>query len=87
VVINEGSSPRTLHVHAPGTAPGTIERLQAPSLGARVDVTLAGQTYAPSTTTGLLRGTRSAPTVSPVRGEYALSVPPSSATMLTLPPG
>jgi hypothetical protein len=87
VVINEGTSARTLHLRAPGTAPGTIERLQAPSLRARVDVTLAGQTYGPSTTTGLLSGTPIAPTVSPVRGEYALSVPPSSATMLTLPPG
>ncbi len=50
-------------------------------------MTLAGQSFGASTATGLLAGTRSALTVAPVRGAYALSAPPASATMLTLPPG
>ncbi|HEY1515107.1 MAG TPA: glycosyl hydrolase family 79 C-terminal domain-containing protein [Solirubrobacteraceae bacterium] len=90
VVINEGSSTRTLRVAPPaGSATGTgaVERLDAPSLAARVDVTLAGQSFGASTATGLLAGTRSTPTVAPVNGEYTLRIPSSSATMLTLPPG
>ena len=90
VVINEGSSTRTLRVAPPaGSATGTgaVERLDAPSLAARVDVTLAGQSFGASTATGLLAGKQSSPTVAPVKGEYALRVPGASATMLTLPPG
>jgi len=88
VVINEGASARTLRVRAPagsGVA-GTVERLEARSLSARVGVTLAGQSFGASTATGVLAGTRSTPAVTPVRGEYTVRVPSSSATMLRLPP-
>ena len=88
VIINEGSSARTLHLRAPSaSAAGTLEVLRAPSLAARVDVTLGGQSFGASTATGLLAGNQSSPTVAPVKGEYALRVPGASATMLTLPPG
>jgi hypothetical protein len=87
-VINESTRSRTIHIRPPttSTAAGTVEVLRAPSLAARVDVTFAGQSFGPSTATGLLTGKRSAPTVAPVNGDYALRVPASSATMLTVPP-
>jgi hypothetical protein len=87
VVINDGSETRTLAVHAPAATPGaigTIERLQAPSLGASGGVTLGGQRFAPGTTTGLLAGPYRPLAVAPTRGKYTFSVAGGSAAMLTL---
>ena len=86
VVINDGSRSRALAIHVPAAAgaSGAVERLQAPSLGARSGVTLGGQRFAPDTTTGLLAGPRRALTVTPSRGDYAFSVPAGSAAMLTI---
>ena len=89
VLINDGSRTRTLAVRVPAVsagARGTVESLQAPSLGATGGVTLGGQRFAPDTTTGLLAGPRRALTVTPSRGKYAVSVHAGSATMLTIAP-
>ncbi len=64
---------------------GTVERLQAPSLSARAGVTLGGQSFGASTTTGLLSGPRTTFTIAGTTGGYVLRVPPASAALLTLP--
>ena len=87
VVINEGSGARTVDVRVHGASrTGTIELLTAPSIGATSGVTLGGQSYGNSTTTGRLAGARKTNTIAPTRGGYVLSVPPASAVMLTMPP-
>ena len=91
VVINKGPTTRVIRVRAPaGTrakAPaGTVERLEAPSLSARAGVTLGGQSFGASTTTGLLSGPQTTSTIAGTTGGgYLLRVPPASAALLTLP--
>lgn len=95
VLINEASQTRVVHVRvreASGT--GTVELLTAPSIRARTDVTLGGQSFGASTATGLLAGAPKTNAVSPSpspgpgpgRGEYALRLPAASAAVLTVPP-
>jgi hypothetical protein len=47
-------------------------------------VTLGGQSYGTSTTTGLLAGPQRTRTVAPTDGEYMLRVPPATAALLTV---
>jgi hypothetical protein len=61
-------------------------RLEAPSLLARRDVTLAGQSFGASTATGLPARPRLTRAVSPTAGDYVFRVPAGSAATLTLPP-
>jgi hypothetical protein len=85
VLINRGGSARTVDARIPSAVgPGTVERLQAPSLGAQSGVTLAGQSFGSETTTGLLTGALKQETVKPVSGTYVVKVPGASAAMLTL---
>lgn len=87
VVINEDASPHVFGVRAhAGSGNGTLELLQAPSLGARGDVTLGGQGFGANTRTGLLSGRQRTQTVVASGGDYAISVPGASVAMLTLPP-
>ncbi len=87
VVINQGAGERVVDVRAPGVrGTGTLELLTAPSLGARSGVTLAGQSFGTSTTTGVLAGAPTTTEVAPARGGYALRVPPATAAMLTIGP-
>ena len=84
-MINEGTAARVVDVRARGAAGrGTLELLTAPSLRARTGVTLGGQSYGKSTTTGLLAGAPEPRAVVPTSGEYVLRVPPASAAMLTV---
>lgn len=86
VLINEGTRARTLAVRVPGaSAAGTLERLDAPSLRAQGDVTLAGQHF--SATTGLPAGRLRSPAVTRSREGYVVRVPAASAAMLTVPTG
>ena len=88
VVINETTTRRVVRVRV--SAPfqtATLELLTAPSLRATSRVTLGGQSFGSSTTTGQLAGTQRTDAVPPTRGEYTVRVPPASAAMLTLPPG
>jgi hypothetical protein len=88
VLINESSATRALVFRAPtgATGPASAELLQAPSLGATTGVTLGGQSFAPSTTTGVIAGTPVSTPVAPVAGKYSFALPPASAAMLTWAP-
>jgi len=84
VAINEGTSARLVVLRAPaGTlGSGTLERLEAPGIGATGRVTLAGQTFGAAT--GLPVGRRRIASVARRDGRYVFRVPASSAAMLTL---
>jgi hypothetical protein len=84
VVNDDMTGSRTLAIRVPtARGRGTLERLQAPSLLAHHDVTLGGQSFGRSTTTGLLSGGSDASSVGPRRGAYVVKVPAASAVLLT----
>jgi hypothetical protein len=88
VLINRSTSSRTVTVRIPsvsGTA--TVERLEAPSAQATSGVTLGGQSFGPETTTGLLAGASQITSLSSKSGGYAVTLPGTSAAMLTLSSG
>jgi len=62
----------------------TLERLQAPSATATQGVTFAGQTFGPSTNTGLLYGQRNMVVLPEAAGAYVVRLPAASATLVTL---
>jgi hypothetical protein len=82
--INEGTSARMIALRAPAAVrgPGTLERLEAPGIGATGQVTLAGQTFGAET--GRLVGRRRTESVAPRDGRYLFAVPSASGAMLTL---
>jgi hypothetical protein len=88
VLINDYTAQsRTIAVRIPGaTGTATLERLRAPGVSARTGVTLGGQGFGTSTTTGLLSGPSNATTVKPANGDYSVTLPRSSAAMLTIGP-
>jgi hypothetical protein len=89
VIINKGLTLRVRAViRAQGVhAPSRLERLSAPRALARRGVTLAGQHFAPHSTTGSLSGPLRAISVPPRSGAYDVALPPASAAMLTIAPG
>jgi glycosyl hydrolase family 79 len=83
VLINEGSSARTVAVRLPAAAAtAALERLEAPSLTALGHVTLGGQTFGAAT--GLLVGPRHTQAVTATANGYVVEVPAASAAMLTI---
>ncbi len=64
------------------TGPGSIERLQAPSLATKKGVTLGGQSLGGVTTTGVLPPPN-LQLVTRVAGRYVVNLPAGSATMVT----
>jgi hypothetical protein len=84
VAINEGTAPRVLALRPPAAVrgPGTLERLEAPGIGATGQVTLAGQTFGAAT--GLPVGPLQTASVAPRGRRYVFDVPAASAAMLTL---
>lgn len=77
--------PRELRIRIPGVAGrASVERLAAPSLGARRQISLGGRTFGNSTTSGRLRGKLSEPHVPRVRGTYRLRLPAASGALLTV---
>jgi hypothetical protein len=86
VLINKNTaSDRKVTIAVPaGTGTGaTVERMLAPSAGARHGVTLGGRSYGPSTATGHL----ASPEVTRLatgRGRVTVSVPRASAALVTL---
>lgn len=87
VLINDDTAQArhvTVHVTS-SSGEGTLVRLLAPSVHAESGVTLGGQGFGSSTTTGLLAGTPLTASAKPVAGGYGVSLPPASAAMLTLP--
>jgi hypothetical protein len=88
VAINETTTSRVVRIRVSGESQtGTLQLLTAPSLRSTSGVTVGGQSFGPSTTTGMLAGPAKTDAVAPTRSEYAVQVPPASAAMLTLPPG
>ena len=86
VLINTSpTDAQLIRVRAPSaTGPAGLELLDAPSVHATTGVTLGGQSFGPETTTGLLAGPPPTAEVTPVAGDYVISVPAGSAAMLTL---
>jgi hypothetical protein len=88
VAIDEGAAARTVAVRVAGAgAAGTLERLEAPRLTSRGGVTLGGQSFGSSTTTGNLAGRPRRFTVTPAGGQYVFKVRAGSAALLTIPAG
>jgi hypothetical protein len=85
LLINDSASTtRLLVLRMPGGAShASVARLQAPGLLATTGVTLAGQTFGASTGTGILSGQPTTTVLAPVRGAYAVRLPPASAALLT----
>ena len=88
LLINDSLAHATLAmVHAgAGGRPGALERLLAPSAYATGGVTLGGVGFGARSGSGTLPPVRPT-TVSPRAGAYAVSLPPASAALLTLPAG
>jgi Glycosyl hydrolase family 79 C-terminal beta domain len=87
VAINDGSGARTVVVRlgAAGGA-GSLERLEAPRLTSRGGVTLGGQSFGGSTTSGQLAGQAHSESVAAgAGGQYTFRVPGGSAALLTVP--
>jgi hypothetical protein len=89
VLINDYTAQsRTVSVRIAGAhGPATLERLRAKGISARTGVTLGGQTFGATTTTGLLAGHSALSNVPRGNGGYVVKLPRASAAMLTLPPG
>jgi glycosyl hydrolase family 79 len=64
-----------------------VEQLRAPSIHSTDGVTIGGQTFGAETSTGVLAGPATRHTVGASGGGYPVTVPPASATMLTIPAG
>jgi hypothetical protein len=88
VVINDGTGTREVAVQAPrARAEAMLERLVAPRLASRGGVTLGGQSFGSSTTTGRLAGSQRVPSIAPKRRLYDFRVAAGSAVLLTVPAG
>ncbi len=85
VLINEDTArSRRVTLRVPGVrGPATLERLQGKGISARTGVTLGGQTFGTSTSTGTLTGHSTLAIVGKTPGGYAVKLPRASAAMLT----
>lgn len=86
VAINESSRQAVVTaVRAPSArTTATAQMLRAPRIGARSGVTLGGQTFGTTTTTGTLTGTVHDEPITAVDHRFLLRLPPASATLLTI---
>ena len=80
LLINKGSATATVALRLPAVGPASVQRLLAPSVTARSGVTLDGQTLGRHAT---WRGRPSKEAVSPSVNGYVLSVPATSAALVT----
>jgi hypothetical protein len=86
VAINDGAAARTVAVRLGATAGnGTLEQLKAPRVTSQRGVTLGGQSFGSSTTTGLLAGAARTRAIPSAGGQYTFRVPGGSAALLTIP--
>jgi hypothetical protein len=87
VLINDSIERHTVAVRVPSASPAaaTLERLQAPSVHSHTGVTLGGRTFGAATATGQL-APPIADSVTPTAGLYRVTLPATSAAMLTLSP-
>jgi hypothetical protein len=73
-------------LRVPGAgATAALERLQAPSVRATHQVTLAGQRFAHNTSTGLLTGSSNNTVLHRAAGVYTVRLAAASAALLTMP--
>jgi len=86
VFVNSGRTARRLMVALTGAraARAILERLIAPSVRARNDVSLSGQSLGAPTFTGTLAGNPRTIAMSPMHGRYVVMLPAASAAMLVL---
>jgi hypothetical protein len=87
VVINKRlAGSRFLRLRIAGAhGPAAVEQLRAPSIHSTGGVTIGGQTFGTTTSSGVLAGPADHQTVTASGGGYPITVPPASATMLTIP--
>jgi hypothetical protein len=85
VLINKDpTTSYTVQLQVPGfSSQAHLERLKAPDVSSADGVTLGGQSFGDTTTTGVLPGPPQTETVSPVLGGYTVKLPPASAALLT----
>ena len=85
VLINKNlGRSRAIAVRGPAAGTATLELLRAPGIGAKLGITLGGQGFGATTTTGVLPAPTSATTVRATNGRYLIQLPPASAALLTL---
>lgn len=85
VLINDSRArPRVVAIRPPAGVAGTatLERLTAPRLTATSGVTLAGQSFGASTTTGELNGRLQTSSLAPVQDRYVVTLPAASAALI-----
>jgi hypothetical protein len=84
LINQDPTSDHTVQMQLPGNpSTASLESLTAPSLSATTGVTLGGQTFGDTTTTGTFSSPPATTTVLPVGGLYSVDVPAASAAMLT----
>jgi len=85
VLINESLDRRTVAVNAAGHEPATLEQLRGPELSSTTGITLGGQSYGTSSSTGRLAGRSKIATLKASHGQYEFTLPAESAALVTLP--
>jgi hypothetical protein len=84
VLINKGPLARVFALRLPdGVKGATLERLRGSGLRAASGVTLAGRSFGPQTTSGRIGGSAQLRTVKPIGDRYVVSLPATSAVVLT----
>jgi hypothetical protein len=83
LLINKGSQTVNVRVDLPATAPAEVERLLAPSAASTSGMTLDGQQLGRD---GRWQGRHTNETVAPGRNGYLVTVPPTSAALVTVRP-
>jgi glycosyl hydrolase family 79 len=88
VLVNKSpTAGESTTLRVPGaTGPASISILHAHGLSSTSGVSLNGQTFGSSTSTGLLSGTAGTQVVAPVKGTYTVKVPAASIEMLSFTP-
>ncbi len=81
LVIDKGTRAAAVDLRLPATGAATVERLLAPSPGARSGVTLAGQRLGRD---GAWRGRRRVETIAPGPHGYELTMPAASAALVSV---
>jgi Glycosyl hydrolase family 79 C-terminal beta domain len=81
LLINKGAEAANVHVELPASGPARVERLLAPSAASVSGVTLAGQRLGSD---GRWHGRRVVQTVARGAGGYQVTVPATSAALLSV---
>jgi hypothetical protein len=84
-LINKGSRTSQVSLRLAGAgAKAALERLLGPAPPARSGVSLGGQTFGHVTESGVLAGPARISTAERTEGRYVITVPASSAALLTI---